>query len=140
MVILIVALATGILFGLASMMKARKDISHSWSKIGPGQIAVNLQGRNQVVAGVVAAIIVGIALLEAIIPAFHLLMIDFQYAVGTFMNAGPAAVVNLGTGGGISWGLYLAVFIAALAGTILGVKSACGAYGSTQGISIGQLI
>jgi hypothetical protein len=140
MVILIVALATGILFGLVSMMKARTDISQSWSRIGPGQIADNLQGRNRTVAGVVAAIVIGVALLEAIIPAFHLLMIDFQYAVGTFMNAGPTAVLSLGTGGGISWGLYLAFFIAAFVGTILGVKSACGAYGSTQGISAGQLV
>jgi hypothetical protein len=140
MVILIVALATGILFGLLSMAKARKDISQSWSRIGPGRIANNLQGRNQTVAGVVAAVVVGIALLEAIIPEFHVLMIEFQYAIGTVINADPIAVVNLGTGGGISWGLYLAFFLAAATGTVLGVKSACGAYGSTQGISAGQLI
>lgn len=140
MVILVVTLVAALLFGGASRAKAASDIRGPWSKRGPGRIADTLRRRNRTVLGVVAAILVGLAFLEAIIPAFHLAMIDFQYAVGSYLRAGPAAVVSLGTGGGVSWGIYLALFAAALAGTLIGVKSACSSYGATRGISLGQLI
>lgn len=140
MVLFVVALCTALLFGIFSTAKARSDISGTWSRTGPGRIADNLRSRNRVVVGVVTAILVGIALLEAIIPQFHAVMLEFQYAVGAYLNATPIAVLSLGTGGGISWGLYLAILISALFGTLIGVKAACAAYGTTQGISWGQLI
>lgn len=140
MVVFVIALCTALLFGIFSTAKARSDISGTWSRTGPGRIADNLRSRNRVVVGVVAAILVGIALLEAIIPQFHTAMLQFQYAVGAYLNTSPIAVISLGTGGGVSWGLYLAILGAALVGSLVGVKAACGAYGSTQGISWGQLI
>ena len=140
MVILVLALLTALIFGIGSRVKAGSDISGPWSRRGPGKIADALRRRNRTVLGIVAAILIGLAFLEAIIPAFHLAMIDFQYAAGSYLRAGPAAVVSLGTGGGISWGIYFSLFVAVLAGTLAGVKSACAAYGVTRGISLGQLI
>ena len=140
MVILVLTLLTALIFGIGSRVKAGSDISGPWSRRGPGKVADALRRRNRTILGVIAAILIGVSFLEAIIPAFHLAMIDFQYAVGSYLQAGPVAVVNFGTGGGISWGIYVSLFAAVLAGTLVGVKSACAAYGATRGISLGQLI
>jgi len=140
MILFVIGLMTAFLFGIVSTAKARSDIADRWSRTGPGRIADNLRRRNRVVIGVVAAILVGIALLEAIIPQFHNVMLSLQYTVGAYLNADPVAVARLGAGGGLSWGIYFSIFAAAVFGTILGVKTACQAYGATQGISWSQLI
>lgn len=136
MVIFVVALAVLVLAFGGTTAKARGDIKGSWSKDGPGRIADRLQSRNRTILGVIAAILIGLAVLEAIIPNFHFLMEDFQYAIGSE----PMGLTTLGTGGGISWGLYLAVLVASLLGVLIGTKSACSAFGTTNGVRTGQLV
>lgn len=139
MVLTVIFLGTTLLFLGVITFLARRDI-RSMGRQGPARVAEHLQSRNRVVIGVVAAILVGIALLEVLIPIVHQGLTDLQYEVGYFLNASPAAVTTLESGGGISWGLYLTILLATVIGVLGGSIWACKSYGATQGIESGQLV
>lgn len=139
MVLTVIFLGTTLIFlGIITFL-ARRDIV-AMGRQGPARVADHLQSRNRVVIGVVAAIVVGIALLEVLIPVVHEGLVDLQFIVGDFLNASPAAVATLGSGGGISWGLYLAILVSTTIGVLAGSIWACRSYGATQGIESGQLV
>ncbi|PEN07933.1 hypothetical protein CRI93_05670 [Longimonas halophila] len=139
MVLTVIFLGTLLIFFGSITIMARGDIK-SMGRQGPARVAEHLQSRNRVVIGVVAAILVGIALLEVLIPVVHQGLADLQYEVGYFLNASPTAVITLGSGGGISWGLYLTILLATVLGVLGGSIWACKSYGATQGIESGQLV
>lgn len=139
MVLTVIFLGTLLIFLGSLTLLARNDIE-SMGRQGPARVAEHLQSRNRVVIGVVTGILVGVALLEILLPVVHIALEDLQFIVGDFVNATPAAVLRLESGGGISWGLYLAVFIATVAGVFAGSVWACKSYGATQGIESSQLV
>ncbi len=139
MVLTVIFLGTALIFLSIITFLARGDIK-SMGRQGPARIAEHLKGRNRTVLGVVAAILIGVALLEVLIPVVHEGLEDLQFVVGDLLNASPAAVTTLGSGGGISWGLYLVLLGAAVLGVLAGSLWACKSYGSTQGIEAGQLV
>ena len=136
-ILIVVSLAVfGLAFGFA-YLRSKAGIEDTWSHDGAGRIADHLQSRNRTTLFVVAVLLLGFTVLEAFIPDFHYVMQDFQYAVG---SQRLVAVTVIRTGGGISWGLYLAMLFATLSGTLGGTKFACGKYPKTSGIGIWQLI
>ena len=139
MVLTVIFLGTSLLFLGVIKLLAKRDIE-AMGRQGPARIAEHLQSRNRTIIGVVAAILVGIALLEMLIPVVHEGLEDLQFVVGDLLNASPAAVTTLGSGGGISWGLYLVLLGATVLGVLAGSIWACKSYGSTQGIEAGQLV
>ena len=139
MVLTVIFLGASLLFLGVIKLLAKRDIE-AMGRQGPARIAEHLQSRNRTIIGVVAAILVGIALLEVLIPVVHEGLEDLQFVVGDLLNASPAAVTTLGSGGGISWGLYLVLLGAAVLGVLAGSLWACKSYGSTQGIEAGQLV
>ena len=139
MVLTVIFLGTSLLFLGVIKLLAKRDIE-AMGRQGPARIAEHLQSRNRTIIGVVAAILVGIALLEVLIPVVHEGLEDLQFVVGDLLNASPAAVTTLGSGGGISWGLYLVLLGATVLGVLAGSIWACKSYGSTQGIEAGQLV
>ncbi len=139
MVLTVIFLGTSLLFLGVIKLLAKRDIE-AMGRQGPARIAEHLQSRNRTIIGVVAAILVGIALLEVLIPVVHEGLEDLQFVVGDLLNASPAAVTTLGSGGGISWGLYLVLLGATVLGVLAGSLWACKSYGSTQGIEAGQLV
>lgn len=136
MVIFLIALAFSIVAFASTTLKARNDIKGAWSYDGPGRIADRLQSRNRTILMVVVAIVVGLALLEVFVPDFHFFMEDIQYAIGSQ----PMGLTTLASGGGISWGLYLLTLLGITLGILVGTKTACNAFGSARGISVGQLV
>ena len=139
MVLTVIFLGTSLLFLGVIKLLAKRDIE-AMGRQGPARIAEHLQSRNRTIIGVVAAILVGIALLEVLIPVVHEGLEDLQFVVGDLLNASPAAVITLGSGGGISWGLYLVLLVATVLGVLAGSIWTCKSYGSTQGIESGQLV
>ena len=139
MVLTVIFLGASLLFLGVIKLLAKRDIE-AMGRQGPARIAEHLQSRNRTIIGVVAAILVGIALLEVLIPVVHEGLEDMQFVVGDLLNASPAAVTTLGSGGGISWGLYLVLLGATVLGVLAGSIWACKSYGSTQGIEAGQLV
>ncbi|WP_022836410.1 hypothetical protein [Salisaeta longa] len=136
MVIFLIAIGCGILAYIGAWVKADSDIKTQWSHDGPGRIADRLRSRNRTWLGVSFAIFVGLALLEAFIPDVHYLLEDLQYVIGSQ----PLGMLTLGSGGGISWALYLLTLFAIALGILFGAKTACNAHGTTRGIALGQLI
>lgn len=124
----------------ATMVKARGDISDTWSREGPGRIAEHLRRRNRTILLVTVVLLIVVAFLEAIVPDIHYGLEDMQFVVGDYLNASPTGVITFGSGAGLSWGLYLSIGFAALAGIWLGTVVACRSFGSTQGIEALQLI
>ena len=136
-ILIVVSLAVfGLAFGI-TYLRSSSGIQKTWSHDGAGRIADHLQGRNRTALVIIAVLLVGFAVLEAVIPDFHYVMQDFQYAAG---SQRLVAVTVVGTGGGVSWGLYLAMLFASFAGLPGGAKFACNQYPKTSGIGFGQLI
>jgi Trk-type K+ transport system membrane component len=140
MVVIVFALSFFVVFGLTMALITRSDLYGEYLREGPGRISEHLRSRTRVVIGVFAAVLLGIALLEILIPDFHFLMTDMQYAVGSFLNAGPVGVIDLGSGGGISWGLYLSTFLGAATGAVLGTWTACRTFPTMRGVTPIELV
>jgi Trk-type K+ transport system membrane component len=140
MIIFVFAISFLVVFGLTMALITRSDLYGEYLREGPGRISEHLRSRTRVVIGVLAAVLVCIALLEILIPDFHFLMEDMQYAIGSYLNAGPVGVTDLGTGGGISWGLYLATLLGSATGVILGTWGACRAFPTMRGVTPTELV
>jgi len=139
MVILVFFLAISLVTGLTMSLLARKDITGKFVREGPGRISEHLRRRNRVVIGGVLCVLVGIALLEIIIPEFHFLLLDLQYAIGAVLSADPIGVTEFLSGGGLSWGMYVSIFLATTVGVIIGTWTGCRSYPAMQGIGPAQL-
>jgi len=140
MVVLVFALAFLLVFGLTMALITRSDLYGEYLREGPGRISEHLRSRTRVVIGVFAAVLVCIALLEILIPDFHFFMKEMQYAIGAFLNAGLLGVADLGSGGGISWGLYLSTFFGTAIGVILGTWGACRTFPTMRGVTPTELV
>jgi len=140
MVTFVFALSFFIVFGLTMAWITRSDLYGEYLREGPGRISDHLSGRTRVVIGVLAAIIVCVALLEILIPDFHYAMEELQYAVGAYLNAGLLGVTSLESGGGISWGLYISVFLGATLGVVLGTWGSCRSFPTMSEVSPTEIV
>ncbi len=140
MVVVVFALSFFVVFGLTMALITRSDLYGEYLLEGPGRVSDHLSGRTRLVIGVLAAIIVCVALLEILIPDFHYAMEEMQYAVGSFLNAGPVGVTSLGSGGGISWGLYLSILLGSALGVILGTWGACRAFPTMREVTPTEIV
>jgi hypothetical protein len=136
MVIFVTAVSLFVVALILSKLKAGSDLRETWSHDGPGRIAEYLRSRNRTIAGVVTALAFFLALIEIFIPEFHYIMQDVQYSIG---SGRLVAVVDLDSGGGISWGLYLASLLSIVLGVLIGTKWACTEYGQGS-IAFGKLV
>lgn len=140
MVIIVFALSFFIVFGLTMALVTRSNLYGKYLREGPGLISEHLRSRTRVVIGVLAAVLACIALLEILIPEFHFFVEDMQYAIGSFLNAGPVGVTDLGSGGGISWGLYLSTLLGSATGAILGTWGVCRTFPTMRGVTPTELV
>ena len=114
-----------VVFGALAYALTARGLRGAWRKEGPGPIAARLRARNRTVLGVVAAVAVVAAVLEALLYEMHQAMLDLQFAVGDRLAFDPVMVYETANGG-VSWGLYLGVvlgtFLGLLAGTALAAR------------------
>jgi uncharacterized membrane protein len=110
-----------------------------WRKDGPGVIGGRLRSRNRLVLGVVAAILIVAAVLEAIIYDMHQSVLDLQYAAGGPMAADPVMVWET-SNGGVSWGLYLGILLGVFLGLLAGTALAARRYPIMGGVPAFRMI
>jgi len=140
MVILVFLLSFFVLFVAVSGLLSRKDVRGTYLREGPGRISEHLRKRSRVIVGAILAVLAGVALLEVLIPDVHYTIVEAQYQVGLLLNSGPAGVIDLSSGGGISWALYLAILVGTMGGVIVGTWLACRALPMMRGVSPLKLI
>jgi hypothetical protein len=113
-------------------------IKSSFSASGPRAISDWLSSRNQKGFVILAILVVFVAFLEALVPDVAYGFQDLQ----TTMNAALPewGIVFLSSGGGISWGLYLAILLGFGLGMISGSMMGCKSYTRTQNFGAGQVL
>jgi len=140
MVVLVFLLSVFTIFGIVSGLLARKDVRGSFLREGPGRISEHLRKRSRVIVGTVVAVLVCVALLEVLIPDVHYSIVEAQYQVGLLLNSGPIGVIDLSSGGGISWALYLAILVGTMGGVVVGTWTGCRELPMMRGVSPLSLI
>ena len=129
-------LAALLIVWLLAFFLTRRSIFGRWVAMMTGAIFHALRLRNRKILFGVVTFLVAVALLEALIPAFHNVMEDMQYVVGDGMGGlEPAGVAEFGTGGGLSWALYLSLLFGIVLGGWAGTWIGCKSSDTTAGAS-----
>jgi hypothetical protein len=119
--------------GALAFVLTDRGLKGPWRKDGPGPVAGRLRGRNRAVGGVVAAVLIVAAVLEALVYAMHEEMLDLQYLVGDALAADPVMVWETANGG-VSWGLYLGILLGVFLGLLAGTVAAARRYPIMGGV------
>lgn len=140
MVILVFLLSFFVVFLIAVGLLSRKEVRGSFLLEGPGRISEHLRSRSRVIVSAIAALLVCITLLEVLVPDVHFAIVEAQYQVGLLVNSDPIGVIDLGSGGGISWALYLAILVGTMGGVVCGTWLGCREVPMMRGVSPLELI
>lgn len=119
---ILLSFGIGLLTAVAFYWLISTRISSSWSRASASHVADSSRRLVRSTAIVAALILVIVALLELVSDTVFLALEDFQYSL-TDSAGGSPATQTVGTRG-ISWALYLAIFVGILLGAIAGVFAA----------------
>ena len=126
-------LAALFLSGLFASIWTSLSIKKKWTATLAGAIFHALRKRNWKILLGVSLILLGVAVFEALIPAFHNIMEDLQYGIGDGLGGLEPP------GGRFSWALYLSLFFGIVLGWFTGTFFGCKTDDSTSGVSLKQV-
>ncbi len=127
-----------VLFGLGYALTAVRMGGRGQAD-GPARIGAALRSRNRAVALFFVVVLLVMAVLEALVTDVSEAVEDLQYRVGDLVTADPVWIYETGNGT-VSWGLYLAILVGAVAGVALGTYVATRRYPVLRGLTLGSVI
>ena len=127
-----------VLFGLGYALTAMR-MGGTGNADGPARVGAALRSRNRAVVLFFVVVLLILAVLEALITDVSEAIEDLQYRVGDMVSTDPMWIYETGNGT-VSWGLYLAILVGALAGVVLGTFVATRRYPVLRGLTLRDMI
>ncbi|MFB6271955.1 MAG: hypothetical protein ABEL51_03570 [Salinibacter sp.] len=130
-----------LLFFLCSLIgyfwHTQSTIRGEFRASGPRSISEGLARRNKKSIIVAIFLVVCVAVLEALVPDVAYWFQDLQTMMGGRLP--EWGIVFLESGGGISWGLYVAIIIALILGVFGGTLIGCKQYSRTKSFGLSEV-